>query len=313
MALPLDNRQVNNIVTSTLEYRRPEVVNGFFDSNPVMLKLYKEDKVKVKGGELITTNIEYGAVEGGAIPKGGTFSSAVTEFMTQMRHEWRTNYGAMNWHGLDKAKNQGVHAIVDYTDSILRNARKKLEDLIGTQIHGSGGGDNMDGFGNAVSTTASYGGITRDGSAVALAITPTVNTTGGPFSLSMVNDAMGSASFNNVAPNLITSNRTIFNKVWERSQPSERNTAGGIRKIGWKGDSVIVNGAEWVVDSHCPSGTIELWNTDYWDLYILAGEDFRVRGPFDLHLADGSVGQLILRANLVCKGPRYQSIITNVT
>ena len=314
MALPVDNRQIQNIVTSTLEYRRPEVINGVFNSNAVLLKLYKENKVRVEGGDLITTNIEYGEVEGGFIPKGGLFSPSVSEFMTQMRHEWRTCYGAMNWHGIDVAKNQGAAAVIKYTDAVLRNARKTLEKKLGIALHGSGGGDSMDGFGNAVSTTASYGGITRDGSAIATSITPTVNTTGGPFSFAMVNQAMGYATFNNERPNLIVSNQAIFDKAWERSQASERNTPGGtMRKIGWKGNVLDVNGAEWVVDSRCPSGTIELWNTDYWEFLILKGEDFRVRGPFDLPGSDGSVGQLIVRGNFVCKGPIYQSIITNVT
>lgn len=314
MALPLDNRQVTTVVTSTLEYRRPEVINGVFNSNGVFLKMYKEGRVKVQGGDIITTNVEYGSVGGGAIPKGGLFSSTVTEFMTQMRHEWRTNYAPMNWHGIDVAKNQGAAAVIKYTDAVLRNAKRALESSIGTQMHGSGGGDNMDGFGNAVSATAAYGGIARDGSAQGLAITPTVNTTGGPFSFTMVNQAMGYATFNNERPNLIVSNQTIFDKAWERTQPSERNNAGGaMRKIGWKGNVIDFNGADWIVDQHTPSGTIEFWNTDYWDFLILAGEDFRVRGPFDLQLSDGSVGQLLLRGNLVCKGPIYQSIITNVT
>jgi hypothetical protein len=187
MALPVDNRQVQNIVTSTLDFRRPEIINGVFNSNPALLKMYKENKVRVDGGDLISTNVEYGSVDGGFIPKGGVFSSSVSEFMTQMRHEWKTCYAAMNWHGMDVAKNQGAAAVIKYTDAVLRNARKTLEKNLGTAIHGSGGGDNMDGFANAVSTTATYGGLTRDGSAIALAITPTVNTTGGPFSFAMVN------------------------------------------------------------------------------------------------------------------------------
>lgn len=313
MALPLESRQINNVVTTTLDYRRKEVIDNFFGSNGVLLKLYKENRVVVKGGEQIRTNFVYGQVEGGSIPRGGLFSGSVTEFTTQMVHDWKTNYGAMNWHGLDVAKNQGVHAVIDYTDSVLTNARMRMESSIGTQIHGSGGGDNMDGFGNAVSTTATYGGIARDGSAQGNAILPTVNTTGGPFSLPMVNTSMGDATIGNESPDLITSGQTIFNKVWERSQPSERNQPGGIRSIGWKGQTVQFNGAEWIVDSHVPSGVIELWNTKYWDLYILAGEDFRVRGPFDLHLQDSSAGQLILRANLVCKAPRLQSRISSVT
>ena len=314
MALPLDNRQVNNVVTTTLDMRRKEVIDGFFTKNPIMLQLYKKHKVVTKGGDFITTNFVYGQVEGGSYGRGDPFSPSVTEFMTQMRHEWKMNYGAMNWHGLDVAKNQGVHAVVDYTDAVLKNARLRLEKSVAQQIHGSGGGNNMDGFGNAVSTTATYGGIARDGSAQGTAITPTVNTTGGPFSLTMVNQSMGDAAIlGDDAIDLIVSNQTIFNKVWERSQPSERNSAGGMRSIGWKGNTVQFNGAEWVVDPYCPSGTIELWNTNYWDFVILAGRDFKVRGPFDLHLQDASVGQLILTANLVCKGPKFQSIITNVT
>jgi hypothetical protein len=100
---------------------------------------------------------------------------------------------------------------------------------------------------------------------------------------------------------------------WERSQPSERNTPGGIRSIGWKGNTVMFNGAEWVVDDKTPSGTIEIWNTNYWEFLLLAGEDFRMRGPWPVQLQDASVGQIVVKGNFVCAAPQLQSIITNVT
>lgn len=313
MALPLDNRQVNNIVSTTLDERRPELIDNFFTGNALLLKLYKDNRVVVKGGDQIQTSFIYGQVDGGAYQRGDPFSSSITEFMTQLRQDWKMYYGAMNWHGLDVAKNQGAAAVIDYTDAVMTNARMTLENKFGNDLYGSGGAGKVDGLDLAISDSGTYGGITRDTSAQGTAIKSIINTTGGPFSLPMVNTSYGDATLGNEAPDLIVSGQVIFNKVWERSQPSERNTPGGVRSIGWKGNTVTFNAAEWVVDNHCPAGEIWILNTRYLELVILSGRDFKVRGPFDLHLEDASVGQLILTCNLVVKAPRLQSKIKSVT
>jgi hypothetical protein len=214
MALPLDNRQIGNIISTTLDYKRKEVTNTIYTSNPIFLKLYKSNKIKVKGGDSIKTTFVYAEVDGGVYGRGEAFSSLITEFMTQMTHDWRRAYGAMNWDGLDVAKNQGANAVIDYTEAIVNNARMKVQSVLGTDLHGSGGGNHFDGFGNAVSTTATYGGIARDGSAQGSAITPTVNLTGGPFSPAMVNVSLADARHGTSEyPDLIVSGQPIFNKV----------------------------------------------------------------------------------------------------
>ena len=317
MGIPVNSEQATTIITTTLQHRLKKVVNGVFNSNPVLLRMYADERVTIDGGKNIETPIEHGMVVGGAVPKGGDFSGDVSEIITMFTHNWKTNYAGLNFYDLDLAMNQGAAAVIKITDAVMSNAKRTLQHNLGTQLHGSGGGDNFDGFFNAVSTTATYGGIARgDGSTVATAVTPTVNTTGGPFSLAMVNEAMGNATFDNIQPNLIVSNQTIFSKAWERSQPSERNSPGNtMRKIGWKGNVLNFNGAEWVVDSHTPSGTIEVWNTDFWKFMILRGNDFKIRGKGiqQLTLKDTSAGQLIVRGNFICSGPRYQSYISNVT
>ena len=62
-------------------------------------------------------------------------------------------------------------------------------------------------------------------------------------------------------PDLLVTTQSIWNTIWERSQPSERNSAGDLREIGYR--TVRFNSAIVTVDSHVPTGYICGLNTDY--------------------------------------------------
>ena len=112
-------------------------------------------------------------------------------------------------------------------------------------------------------------------------------------------------------PDLILTTQTIWNRFWERSQTSERNVAEDLRAIGF--DSVRFNGADVVVDPHCPSGYIWLLNTKYMEFWVLEGKDFYLRGPFEVHNEDARVWQCVTYCDLVCTGPRFQGFISSVS
>lgn len=319
MALPTDSRQINNIVTTTLDAKRPRLIDNFFTSNPLFVRLRDRENIRVEGGEQIDTPIIYGGLGGGSYGKGDTFDTSFTEFMTDIRLDWKQNYAPMAMDGLEAAKNRGAARIIDYTDAMMQAARMTLADNVGDQLYTTGTGNQskditglkavIDVNGGTVTT---YGGITRAATGVGNAVNAgSVNTTGGAFSLSMVNTEFGNVTIGMEKPDLIVTTQTIWNKFWERSQPSERNQAGDMREIGM--ESVRFNGADVVVDNHCPSGEIYVLNTKYLEFWILSGNDFRFRGPFDLSNQDAWVGQIVLYANLVCTSPRLQARIESVT
>lgn len=314
MTIPLDNRQITNVVSATLDAYTDEIIDNFFVSNPLFVRMASRDKVVFKGGEEIRSRFIYGGTGGGSYGAGDTFDTDIKEFMTDMRLDWKRNYAPLAMDGLDVAKNRDYYRIVDYSETLKDVAKMTLADNIGYQLYRDGKGNaekDIDGVKIAINDTGTYGGITRSTTGPGAAIKSTINTTGGPYTHTMVQNSIGDATIGNRRPDLITTTQTIFNKAWAQSQPSERNVAEDLRSVGF--ESLRISGADLVVDNHCPAGEIHIFNTEFIEFWCLEGNEFYLRGPFDLHTQDRWVAQYIMYGNLVCKSPRLQSRIENVT
>lgn len=314
MSIPLDNRQITNVVTSTLHAYRTEIIDNYFVSNALFVRLNSKNKIKFEGGDEIATHFIYAKLGGGSYGRGDTFNTDIVEFMTDMRLPWKRNYAPIAMDGLDQAKNRGAQRIFSYVDTLKEVAKMTLADNLGFQLYGDGTGNNgkdLDGLMIAINNTGTYGGITRGVTGPGAAIRSPINTIGGPYSNTMVQNAIGSVTIGRQKPDLIITTQNIFDRIWARSQPTERNVAEDMRKIGF--ESVRISGADVVVDNHCPVGQMHLFNTDYVEYWCLTGNDFTVRGPFDLHDQDAWVGQYIVYSNLLVKSPRLQTRIENIT
>jgi hypothetical protein len=318
MALPVTNDQLNNVVTSTYEVKRKRVVyDAFFVDNPLFVRLNTKEKVKTMGGSPITFPFIYDKLPGGSYGKGDKFGTAFKEFMTEGRLNWKRYRAEMAADGLDIAVNRGELAVIDWMETQMQVAERTLAEDIGLDLYGDGTGNNskaLDGLRVAIDDTLSYGGITRDTSKQGTAIKASVNTTGGAFSFAMINTQMGKVTFGKRKPDLLLMSQRLWNKGWERSQPSERNVAEDLRKVGF--NSWQINGADAVVDPHVTddgtNGTIYGVNTDFLEFWVLEGNDFRLRGMFEVHDEDTQVGQIINYCNVVVPAPRYNFRIDNV-
>lgn len=316
MAIPLDTRTLNNVVSSTLDAQRSVVQDLFFKSNPLLMRLHARNQVKHEGGDRITATFIYAGLGGGSYGKGDTFDTDFKEFMTQGRFDWKRNYAPLAMDNLDMLKNGGVAKVIDLVQAMTKTAALTLADNLGTQMFSDGTGNNgkdVDGLGNAISLTGSYGGITRGADAVGTAIKAAdANTTGGAFSLTMMNNEFGLATVANEMPDLIVTSQAIWNKWWDRTQPQQRfegktDTASiGFRRFEF-------NGADVVVDSHVPAGSVYFLNTKYWEFWVMPGRDFTLRDRFEIYNQDAWVSQMLLYGNLICTGPRFQAVVSNVS
>jgi hypothetical protein len=243
--------------------------------------------------------------------------------MTAMVFQWKRAYAPINVDALDLAKNQGsMVQIIKYSEALAQNAAMSLADNLDSQFFGNGTGNNglnFDGLGNGIASTGTYGGITRSNTTgdPGSTINSYVNSTGGPFSFSMMNQAFAQVTFGKIRPDLILTTLPIWQSWWARSQPSERNQPGPLREIGF--ETIRFNGAEVIVDDYCPSGYVYFLNTDFIQLWIMKGYDFVRRGAkispngFPVYNQDAFIDQLILYGDLIITGPRFQSLVTNVS
>lgn len=317
MPVPTYSEALNTFATATAVSRRPKLVDNVFKSAPLWGILKKKNAIKTRGGKEIWENFIYAGFNSGSYGRGDEFNTEVTDFSTVMRFKWKHVYTPCNLDVIDVELNDSPEQVFDLVDAALNNAELSLINELGEQVFGDGTGNagkDLDGLAIACSQTGTYGGITRTttdgdpGKAIRAAVE---NTTGGVLSLSQINQDFGSCVVGQMAPDMILTTQNLWNRIWDRSQPSERNQPGQIRDIGFR--TVNINGAEVVVDSHCPAGAYYILNTDTWVLHVHPKNDFRFRGFMEPTNQQRQIGQLLFWGNLVCVGPRYNGRTLNVT
>lgn len=315
MALPLDNRQFGNVLATTIDAKLPRLIDNYFKSNPLFVRLHTKGAIKYDGGDTIRTSFIYDKLAGGSYARGFTFDTSNKEFMTDLLLNWKMNYAGFTIYGIDMAKNQGAARVIDLVDATMKTAETTLSDNCGIQLFGDGTGNasaDIDGLRVAVDDTLAYGGITRDTSPQGTAVKAQVNSVGGAFSLAMVNTSFGTATFANEKPDLLVTTQVVWNKMWERVQPQQRFASEDLKQVGM--DAIQFNGADVVVDSHCPDGVMYGLNTKYVEYWILSGADFKFRlgGGMPIYNQDAVTDQVILYSDLVVTSPRMNFRIDNI-
>ena len=320
MALPTDGRQITDILTETTDVYMDDLHDQVYKSNPLLVRLMSKGRV-IEGGAQLRQGFIYDKVPGGAYAAGGTFDTSITQTKTQFIWPWTRYYGACNLDGLTEIINQGPYAVVSSVEVILEQARQRISDDIGTDLLQADGTDatrivGLAGYVNdgTLAANSTYGGITYGTDTLGSSVKAQVNSTGGPFSLSVLNQDFGKATIQPSKPDLILLTQTLWDKLWERVQPSQRIEDPGFNDLTNVGYQVVrFNGADCVVESHMLSGQIIGLNTDYLELITLQGRNMVFEGWFRPANADQRIGQVLWSGNLKGASPRLNFIETSIT
>lgn len=315
MAFPTKTQTLNTFISSTAEERRPDLIDNFFGSAPLFIYLRKKNKVPLRGGTEIRVSHVYAGTTASSYGRGDEFDTQVREYATTLVFDWRFAYAPVNLDEIDVDLNDTPQAVFDLVDSAMEVGELSLVDDYSAQLFGDGTGNNgkdIDGLAIAVSRTGTYGGLARgtdpQGASIRAAFE---DTTGSVLSLSGMNELYGSAIIAKQRPDLLVTTQSLWNRIWDRSQPTERNRPEDTRDIGF--DIVRFNKANVMVDSHCPAGFIYYLNTEFWELYVHRKWDMRFRGFMQPVQQQREIGQLIFWSQLVCRGPRFNGVQSGVS
>ena len=323
MALPTDSRQLADVAASAVDSYLPGLIDLFFNSNAMWVRLASKERAILDGGDLIRQPILYDKLNAGSYSGLDTFDISRRPTKTVLQFDWAQYYVNLTVDGRTILKTSGSGTkILDLVEAEMETARITLADLLGTDAY-------LDGTGNANkaiqgliagidsgTNVATYGGISRnDGSVQATAVQGNLNTTGGALSLALVNTGMGSATIQPHRPDLIVTTQALWDRFWERSQPSQRTPSGpGFDDLARVGFSAInFNGAAVVVDSHAASGNLWLLNTDFIKLLIHKDRDFQFTGFQKPTNQDALLGQILWAGQLVIQAPRLQTRMTGLS
>lgn len=322
-AVPSLTEILDNVGTSTISARLPGLFDNVYGSNPVIARLLQRNKVIEDGGKDIRQRTIYAKKPSGWYSGLDTFDTSKAETRTEMVFNWKQHEVNITVDGLTLLKNSGGKAIYDLVNDEMDEAEITAADDFGTALFGDGTASN----GKVITglravcdngdLVATYGGITRSSTAqtAGLAVRGNVSTTGVTFSLAQMNTYFGTAVIGTEKPDVIATTQTLWNKWWERAQPSQRFPAGDARgnlaKVGFSG--IECNGAEVVVDSHVSANHIFFLNTKFLKLVVHNKRLFTPTGwkyPTD---QDAAIQQLLSALELVCASPRLQNLATNVS
>jgi len=328
MAVATRTETLDNIGTATVAARIPDIIDNFFGSNPLLARLLQRDggngtHVVLDGGKEIRQPYIYTDLNGGSFRDLDTFNTNRKENTTELVFPWSQYYVNITVSGLDSMRNSGGKKVYDHVNHQMDVAVMTAGNLLGTDIFLDGTGNNskalvglLAGISD-VNVTATYGGITRSATAdtPGNAILSTIDTTGGTFSLSLMNTMAGNATVGREKPDLYVTTQSIWNSWWERAQPAQRFDAGDSRNqmanIGF--DTIRFNGGDVVVDSHSTSGVVWALNTKWIKLFVHTDRNWDFTGWKYPSNQDAAVGQILFGGQLVVQGPRLQSYTSNVT
>ena len=325
MALPVDTRTANNLVTSTIDTWLPDLIDNFFKSNPLFARMLARNNVKLDGGYFVRQNLIYAGVGGGSHATGTPYDTSLKQWMTYMLFPWTELYAPLAMDETEEARNQGAAAVVDYALSLEKVAELTLFDTFGTQIFATAPGaidlqtliQGIPGYNSG----SVYGGITADTSAQGLAIAPNsgnVNTVGGPFSWDLMQTLYGAATYGAEEPDLIITTQAIYNKALLRAIPAQRWRSEDLKKV-FGAEGLGYNRADIMVDQHCASGYIFMLNTKYWKLVLNRNRAFIRRSSlydlerFPIYNDSLWVDQIVAQCNLIDCAPRLSAYESSVT
>ena len=323
MANPSDSRTLADVAASAVDSYLPGLIDLVFTSNPLWVRLASKERIQLDGGDRIRQPILYGTLNGGSYLGLDTFNTTRAETKTVMQFDWSQYYVDITIDGTTLIKTAGGGTrVLDLVETEMETARLTLADTLGTDLYLDGTGNSGKALLGLIAgidsgtNVATYGGIARTGNgSQGTAVQGQLNTTGGALSLTLVNTAMGSATIQPHRPDLIVVPQLMWDRFWERVQPSQREPVGpgfdDMARAGFRG--INFNGAVVVVDSKPAAGNAWLLNTDFIKLVVHRDRDFVFSGFQKPSNQDAMLGQIFFAGQLVVTSPRLQCRMTGLT
>lgn len=316
-------------------YVMPEIVDGVYNSNVILHRIYNAKKVNRQGGTQIEIPVLYKRGTSGGWYRGlDRLTLAQQDNIKNFAFGWKQLYQTVTIDGLTLIITDSPEAIANHISLQVEQAKMDMMEDLAVGLFGAGGGasggdpKSMDGLGALIddgTDVTVYGGITRSGNAFAKAKLDASTSTLSLFSL---RQAVGSVTIGGNSPTIIVSRQEQYDRYWKLiQQVSSVNIGTTGAGAGFRDETLgafgfhnlLFDGIPWCVDSHVSDGAnssnsdILFINENFLHLYVspradLYMEEFQT--PADM---DAITGKLLWAGNLACGAPRLHAKMTAVT
>lgn len=304
-----------DVATVTKQYILPYITDQIYTSNPTFLKMSQKG-LRLAGGKWIEYPVLFAKTPGGSYRGFDTLDVSWVSQLQTATLDWKQYYAAVTIDGLSEIENGGPDAVVTLVSAYMENARRKLEDTLGSDLWGSNTNVKaLDGLQAAIddsTNVTTYAGISRATNTWWKATY--LDNGGTQITLPIMQTAYGNCTVGQTAPDLIVCDQTIYNEVWNKVQPQQRFGNGQSPEIGFP--YIQFNGAKIMVDAHVASAvgshSMYFLNTEYMELWVHRLRDFFLTGWMQPTNQDARTMHIYWAGNVGVTAPRYFEQITDL-
>lgn len=317
----MPNANFDALLSTTLANYRDKLTDNVFTARPLTYWLSDKGRIRTEsGGTKIVEQLIYGQNDTVKSYTGyETLQLTPQEGITAAEYDWKQYGASIAISGIEEAKNNGEHAIIDLLEAKIMQAEESLREGFNQMFFGDGTGNsgkNWNGLGNIIERGNTLGGI--DSSVVTA---PGVvgnefwnsyeENTAGALTLLQMATAYNSVSVGNDHPDLILTTQTLFEKYESLLQPQLRYTDTKTAEAGFQ--NLLFKGAPIMYDVHAPAGTMFFINSKYLKLVGHSDKWFAQTDFVRPENQDARFALIMCYGNLVCSNRKKQGKLTAKT
>ncbi len=303
------------LLSTTLANYRDKLTDNVFTARPLTYWLSSRDRIRMEsGGVKLVEQLIYGKNSTvGSYSGYDTISLAQQEGITAAEYDWKQYAASIVISGIEEAKNNGEHAIINLLESKIMQAEESMREGFNQMFFADGTGNsgkNWNGLGNIVEANVALGGI--DPSVAGNEYWKSYeDNTAGALTLAQMATAYNTTSVGNDHPDVILSTQTLFEKYESLLQPQLRYTDTKTADAGFQ--NLLFKAAPIMYDVHAPAGTMFFLNSKYLKLVGHTDKWFTQTEFVRPENQDARMALIMCYGNLVCSNRAKQGKLTAKT
>jgi hypothetical protein len=309
------NANFDALLSTTLANYRDKLTDNVFTARPLTYWLSDRGRIRTEsGGTKIVEQLIYGQNDTVKSYSGyETLSLTPQEGISAAEYDWKQYGASIAISGIEEAKNNGEHAIIDLLEAKIMQAEESLREGFNQMFFADGTGNsgkNWNGLGNLVESGNTVGGIDSSAEGNEFWRSYEENTAGALTLLQMAT-AYNSVSVGNDHPDVILTTQTLFEKYESLLQPQLRYTDTKTADAGFQ--NLLFKSAPIMYDVHAPAGTMFFLNSKYLKLVGHTDKWFAQTDFVRPENQDARFALIMCYGNLVCSNRKKQGKLTAKT
>ena len=311
----MSNPNFDALLSTTLANYRDKLTDNVFTARPLTYWLNDKSRIQTEtGGTKIVEQLIYGQNSTVASYSGyETLSLTPQDGISAAEYDWKQYGASIAISGIEEAKNNGEHAIINLLEAKIMQAEESLREGFNQMFYADGTGNsgkNWNGLGNLVESGNTVGGINSATAGNEYWRSYEENTAGALTLLQMAT-AYNSVSVGNDHPDVILTTQTLFEKYESLLQPQLRYTDTKTADAGFQ--NLLFKSAPIMYDVHCTAGVMYFLNSKYIKLVGHSDKWFAQTDFVRPENQDARFALIMCYGNLVTSNRKKQGKLTAKT